>query len=477
MATKYGIFGAAFNGDGTVSTEAGSDGAAGAWKIDQTAGNILTGTAPTYGALAAGDTVHIRSKTGNGANANISNTLAAAITLGNANATSALPITWILDDGTVWSGQNGTLKYETSTVSSYSVSTRQYNVYIASTPLNWILEWSNVSPFGGTVLTNHEDARMSGFLVNLGNKTSSSACTTSLNGLFENGKIRWGRVSGGATVGFGGYSAVMLLNTDIELTYATPAAGTGVFATPGVGTPGSVTMIGGRIYGVGATSPQELVTAGIATTNGAVTLIGVDYPKTMSIATQQYRTARINAFGMDGGLGGVIVEPWGTADSRTDGFYPTLNATLPNSASTPWSWRVYPAWTLRSTPSRHMRLTASKLYQATAAAKTVTLEVLIADTMTYDKGSLWMDVSYVDNSTGNRVVSSTLVVSGGSLDTSTASWSAATWGAVNLLKRKLALTTPTSIKQDTMVICTLRGTVTSASSNDILFACPDPQLT
>src|SRR5574337_1363107 len=105
MAAKYFIFGATYNGDGTTSSEAASNGAAGAWNQ----ASIRTGTAPTYGSLAAGDTVNIRSKTGAGADANISNTLGGAITLGAASATATAPITWILDDGTIWAGKNGTL--------------------------------------------------------------------------------------------------------------------------------------------------------------------------------------------------------------------------------------------------------------------------------------------------------------------------------------------------------------------------------
>src|SRR5574337_453731 len=107
MAAKYFIFGATYNGDGTTSSEAASNGAAGAWNQ----ASILTGTAPTYGSLSAGDTVLIRSKTGAGADLDISNTLAGSITLGSSAGTAANPVTWILDDGTVWSGKNGTLTY------------------------------------------------------------------------------------------------------------------------------------------------------------------------------------------------------------------------------------------------------------------------------------------------------------------------------------------------------------------------------
>ena len=59
MANKYLIEGATYCGDGTASNEAASAGAAGAWNNI----NVLEGTAPAYGTLAAGDIVYIRSKT------------------------------------------------------------------------------------------------------------------------------------------------------------------------------------------------------------------------------------------------------------------------------------------------------------------------------------------------------------------------------------------------------------------------------
>lgn len=64
MANKYIIHGATFNGDGTSSAEATSNGGVGAW-------NTITyfeGTAPAYGTLAAGDVVYIRSKDAGGSN-------------------------------------------------------------------------------------------------------------------------------------------------------------------------------------------------------------------------------------------------------------------------------------------------------------------------------------------------------------------------------------------------------------------------
>lgn len=62
MANKYLIHGATYCGDGTASNEAASAGAVGAWNDI----NVLEGTAPAQGSLAAGDVVYIRSKTSAG---------------------------------------------------------------------------------------------------------------------------------------------------------------------------------------------------------------------------------------------------------------------------------------------------------------------------------------------------------------------------------------------------------------------------
>ena len=88
MANKYLIHGATYCGDGTASNEAASAGAAGAWNDI----NVFEGSAPAYGALAAGDTVFIRSKDVSGNN--LVRTLSATATLGSAAATSSAWVTW-----------------------------------------------------------------------------------------------------------------------------------------------------------------------------------------------------------------------------------------------------------------------------------------------------------------------------------------------------------------------------------------------
>lgn len=47
-----------------------------------------------------------------------------------------------------------------------------------------------------------------------------------------------------------------------------------------------------------------------------------------------------------------------------------------------------------------MRLTTTKLYVDSAASRTVTQEILVADTMAPNKKTLWITVEYIDNATG-----------------------------------------------------------------------------
>ena len=133
MADKYIIHGSTYCGDGTASNAAASAGAAGAWNNI----NVFEGTAPAYGtAPAAGGVVYIRSKTSAGAD--ITRTLSADVNLGASNATPAEPIAWILDNGSVWSGIDGTLTYTTSNT-SYNPVIRANNIVKASTGGNLVL--------------------------------------------------------------------------------------------------------------------------------------------------------------------------------------------------------------------------------------------------------------------------------------------------------------------------------------------------
>lgn len=167
MANKYIIHGATYCGDGTSSALATSAGAAGAWNDI----NVLEGTSPAYGALAAGDVVYIRSKTSAGAD--ITRTLAANVTLGSSAATAAAWVTWVIDGGTIWSGINGTLTY--TMASSYTVTQMAYNDIQADIPDRFALVLPTMRIVDAIV---HNTAAGAGATFDFGYLTGSYGVTT-----------------------------------------------------------------------------------------------------------------------------------------------------------------------------------------------------------------------------------------------------------------------------------------------------------
>lgn len=467
MADKYLRHGATYCGDGTTSAAAASAGAAGAWN-DR---NVLFGTAPAYGTLAAGDTVFIRSK--DAADAAMTVTAGATVTIGNTAATLANPITWVLDGGVVWSGIDGVFTIETP--STYSLNCAAYNRFIADTRLNWVHRETNVnaskSHFGTHTSVYVENWLLDYSLataswgIGMGSQSGGGGTVNS----WVNCKFKLGKHSGYFAF-FRSYYGIKLLlvNPEIELTVLDTAAG--VFY-PNDGT-GLLQVQGGCLYGVGATTGYYLFPAAVLGGQSSE-LIGFKYPATVGV----YKAVTVNVMaeaavvGGDGVVGGTLDKSSGRALSRLDGYYPTLDARMPDSANTPWSWWVYPFAASKLNP---FNLVSSKLYTAAAATKTITLQVLVSDPFTaINKSNLFAVISYIDSATGVTKSLSTRVSSGGALDTSTANWSATSYPSVSLSKKSFSITTPTSIKQDSLIMVNLFCEVVSASANDVIIMCPD----
>jgi hypothetical protein len=299
------------------------------------------------------------------------------------------------------------------------------------------------------------------------------------NVVAENLHVRWGRITYDIFPGeqYNG-CALTLINPDIELTNATVSGSLGVFGSPG--TSSDILVLGGRVRGVGATTGQILCRG--SSTGSAqgdfFRAVGFDVPRAMTISGQMGTGWRskmsVELIGCDGGIGGHLERFWGFATSRTDNNPPYLAAYLPDSAGTPWSWRVYPYW---ASSIAQVLLPVTKMYTGAAEAKTITQEILVATTMTLGKENTWISVEYTDNATGLPKHVSSRVYTGDELDTSTANWSAATWGMISFNKRKLSVTTPTSIKPDTLITLAFFNIVRAADANDILFVDPDFKVT
>lgn len=475
MPNKYIIVGAAFNGDGTTSSEAASNGGVGAWNgLD-----VMEGTAPSAmtpvgaGSVAAGDVVYIRSKTSAGADISRAYT---AVTLGSSAGTLASPVTWVLDNGAIWAGVDGTLTY-TSSTGTHTIALRAFNRYISSTIHRWVCQQLTTS--NSVIWFTNTGGFLRGIHWNCPNRATSVNQLISMGSMSADEYCKITVFDVSVSYGLISASNASVEHTGLEIEILDAAVTeNGVVFSAG-GTQSQHVLIGGRLFGAGATTGVRFSVLSVAVGAHASLLgTGFQVPKAIALATTEpSNNCWLSMTGLDGGLGGAVVEPWGFADSRNiDSYYPYLNATNPDSTASGVSWRVYPKWATYQKPAR---LAISKIYTSAAAAKKITLEVLVHDAWAggaLNKSTAWMVVSYIDNTTGLPVNITTRVESGGALDASTAAWSATSWGAVGLDKYKLELTTPSSIKQDTSVVVGFYCSSISSSANDIFIVCPDPQL-
>lgn len=467
MANKYIIEGATYNGDGTSSAEATSNGGVGAW-------NTITyfeGAAPAYGSISAGDEIYIRSKTAAGAN--ITRTLTANASIGSTAGTNALPVKWYIDNGSIWPGASGTLTYQCP--SSFFITQVENNHVIAMTK-NALVFLEQSDTFYGSKITyailspgliekayfDFSFASFTGSCVQIKNTTGY---TTFKDVYIKSAtKAMWTMY-----INQGGVVA-QFFNLEIELTNSANTSPTFLVGEYGQSL---AEVFGGRVFGAGATTGTSVVRL----LNGSsFNSVGFKYPTAMIFSTTQPTFPSIgSAFGPDGEVAASFVDTWGFADSRADGYYPTLNAFLPNSAQSPWAWKLLPKW---ASAIRPMKLNVAKIYTENPAIKTITLEMLVPNSNTTAKrNTLWIDVVYVDAATGATRLLSSKLNAASSLDASSASWTTTTYGPTLFDKKRLQVVTPTTIKKDSVVSVMLRGEYASASDNDVLFVCPDVTLT
>lgn len=468
MPDKYIFHGATFNGDGTSSAAAASNGGVGAWNNI----NIFQGTAPSFGTLAAGDRVFVRTKDAAGAEITVG--AGTAMTLGSLAATDTAPITWVFDNGAVWPGVSGQVRYQTTasvtiTVADWNnIKAYNHNLEFGTTFLG---STNQFIPALGTGWTEEVGFDLTGLT-----HVSAPSVIGTKGGVHFRPKVKASRHATGVIVqrGVTGFSGAVLHDPDIELTNATLTAP--VFSTNNCRDGAPVKVYGGRIYGVGAAGGCPV--AGGTINAGNFMSFGLEYPREMPISNQAYTPATFPtskvADGSDGGFGSEYFDYCYAYTSRSDNFPPTLNAyyKLAGGATKYWSYRLYPYRTSEANP---VQLTVQKTWRQAAAAQTITQELLWPDSMAAPtKDQVYIVVQYTDDATGQLRSLSSRDLAGGALDVSTAAWSATTWGLVSLNKRKLSVTTPTAIRQDTAVLVTLFVAPRSATVNDVMFVCPDP---
>lgn len=452
---------------------------------------VFEGTAPSAcavkgaGSVDDSDVVFIRSKDASGAD--ITRTLSAAsVTLGKSGLSlSSAGVQWVIDNGVTWSGVSGVIKY--TRTAAYSVSLRSYNWYVALTPDALVLECNHSASNTTRLLSAANEVGIYaknlwvkcdtvGFYSDNGPIQADLGGSANGQNTFENLRITVGKKTWGVVVS-GDYARNIAINLNIELKSATPV-NTAIFNMGQYGS--TLALYGGQLWGAGATDTGGFLLF-LSGSSKFLELYGFEYPKTFPLLISTFSGTQqdcgILATGLDSGIGSLIRRSWGQADSRSVNNYPYLNSTYPNTASTPWSWRIWPRYARHVSP---MELPFFALFTDTAGVRTVTLELLVANSFTgATKGKVWLEVHYVEDSGGlPRVVTTMAIDATSALDSSGVTWLPSnSWGAVSCTPRKISVVTPSAIKQDTNVMVVLRGIAASSTVNDVIFADPHVKLT
>ena len=131
--------------------------------------------------------------------------------------------------------------------------------------------------------------------------------------------------------------------------------------------------------------------------------------------------------------------------------FPTLTSTLPDESNSGFSIRCRPFNTARHKCTSFPPI--DKPYKSSAGIKDITLELLVVDSLTLTDFNTWIEVMYIDNTTGEyrRASSRVAEASEAELATSTADWSASTFGVDSYNKRKITLQTPTAVKNGRII--------------------------
>lgn len=478
MTDKYVDISATYNGDGTASNQATSDGGVGAWNDII---SVLEGS-PAYGSVEAGDIIHIR--TYNGGDLNV--VLSGNVTLTSV-ATQDNPIVFEFDNGDVWS-QGGRLTFQQSSTykwywddhiifkASYSfdnttdIYTSGCRFYVDSA--SQLIPWHYVSDnvfigveFDGKDHNQIQCVKMNGYKSakfigcyfnnstnNAGINYSSFAESNSAKAQFYECYFDARNVVTGAS---GGILSAGAYNNRVEI-------------------------IGGKAVNTGTDKNliSHLTPSNIrnSLTYGIFYIYGLDL-NGLNLVGQGGRLA------MNDYITAVLInedsyysDGCGEVDFFRGNGYPTLNATL--SDGTPWSYRCLPSGTVNVGYPLHVPR-MNKFYDSAAGVVTAKVELLIKDTSgsggAYDNPTnqhFWAVLTYIDD-TNNVSRSIRTLVDGAGLITSTAGWSTTTYNGDSYNKYKIELTTPTNVKQGTWVYVDVYCGVPSVNNNDYFFVEPE----
>ena len=480
---------------------------------------VLTNTQAS-GSYTAGDTINIRSN--DGTSDIVVDVGTASLTQANIGSESS-PLRLKIDNGVHWVGDAGklTIRHGGDTVQFRfsehniweSVISPTYNLHFeangASHSRNWVMAGNNKFIGADFNRTIPAADKVDMLLFTNPGATSIGAAPSHIR--FDHCRIlsRENRASSSGSfphIGLFGYAMHLdFIECDFDLTNhdANEAFLQGVSSITGsaIGsTTGSAVI---RIRGGKITSPD----------------ISIQFMKYLASAGEAFRTgAMISIIGLDAGvqplnyphegIGGLIVRSdngevitqgingnqqmkverlTGTVDWDPLGNYPILAAQLDDVTNTKWSTKVFPDRCGASHPFGLINI--SKFYnEQTISTRTITSELAIKDTSggggsgaynSPQKDEWWMEITYVDNATGQYTVETTETT--GALDTSVAAWVPlsglnVTFGSNNYSRYKLEILTTNSIKPDTMIYIEVWSTKPALVADDFYFVDPDPSV-
>ncbi len=472
-----------YDGDGTLSTGAASDGAAGAanslWAI-------RTGS-HSYVTLAAGDTVYVRTYDGS---ANCGETITSTNADSVGAGTIGNPTTYIFDDGTKWAGDSGQFVLSTNG-SEFNISFGYYtNVYAGDASdrrfkLNFthtaisgthpkfffahgISEGCHFESTGGVMLTTIA--------------VTTAGCHITVKDLYWKAGNSWYSTSYFPFMKGTYGMSLLLINPVFDVSLCTSNAALMCLSRSGQSE--SCRVVGGSVEnGYEGLELLYLTPTNVNQHNiliegfnyGALVVpFDFDTVSTFSLANMGNSTQLISCgqtYNYAANIGGCLL-------NYTPGdLYPTKTATLPDAAGTLWSIRVYVKGSLQDKQVTLPKI--EKFYSQPAAGnKTFTVEVAIQTTLSADTSNLSLLVQYVDDTTGElRMVNGRDNV--GVALTSSSGWSATSYGsdAFTAYKVSVEMLAGDTIKQYTPIKAFLVCGIERVNDNDSFFYNPDLDIT
>ena len=467
MADKYVDVSATFNGDGTSSAQAASDGAAGAWN---SLISVLLNT-PGHGSVDAGDVVHIRTHDGTNDLGESRSTTLIMVT----SATSDNPIEFVFDDGTKW-GSSGMFTL-TAENTAWVTFADFVNIHAGDETDRRLCLFSTYS----SSLEHTPFQFRRGVYRGLYFDAIPTADTQSIRYMITNGQaVFYDPYFNMVFANIVTYYPVIASNTEGSYKMYNPTFNFNNLANPICAFSYSTNGMNSTVYGgkiINAIYDKHyafFAPTGNQSNPSTFKLVGFDFGNANPVygnpANHSNPIHVVTATARDNPFDFIYFDNHTKMEWWEDQDYPTLNGLLPDGTN--WSLRATPVNSSATTVAECARIT--ELYTLSPATKTISLDILVPDTYVSPlEKEYYINVVYIDDTTGSAKTLTSYSETG-TLNTSTAAWSKVLHGdpAVTYNKFKLEVTTPTTIKQYSQIVATLSVARPQIISSDSLFVNP-----